>query len=235
MNIVFMGTPEFSVPCLDALIKAGHNILGVLSITHLVFTILSEVVSRLPLLYWWGSRGLQKVRICLRSPAQVCLLLTFSFCFSGFCLLAPFPSPSSEPSAPLNSCLSSSSLSAHLPSVKWSCFINKIIIFLKINSCYSWNRLCSFWIQSSTLFDCPHLTGCFSFLLYCLYIQLLKSSLFWSPLSFLNPCNFYCPQQSVGNKWPVAFYLFLICMSCLFSCIGNGALPFNYFMLSFCC
>lgn len=29
MNIVFMGTPEFSVPCLDALIKAGHNILGV--------------------------------------------------------------------------------------------------------------------------------------------------------------------------------------------------------------
>ncbi|MDD5923534.1 MAG: methionyl-tRNA formyltransferase [Clostridia bacterium] len=29
MNILFMGTPEFSVPCLQALIDAGHNIVGV--------------------------------------------------------------------------------------------------------------------------------------------------------------------------------------------------------------
>lgn len=29
MNIVFMGTPDFAVPCLDALIKAGHNIAAV--------------------------------------------------------------------------------------------------------------------------------------------------------------------------------------------------------------
>ncbi|MCR5635847.1 MAG: methionyl-tRNA formyltransferase [Clostridiales bacterium] len=29
MDILFMGTPDFSVPCLEALIKAGHNIKGV--------------------------------------------------------------------------------------------------------------------------------------------------------------------------------------------------------------
>lgn len=29
MNIVFMGTPEFSVPCLEALINAGHRVGGV--------------------------------------------------------------------------------------------------------------------------------------------------------------------------------------------------------------
>lgn len=29
MNIVFMGTPDFSVPCLNALIGAGHNVTGV--------------------------------------------------------------------------------------------------------------------------------------------------------------------------------------------------------------
>ena len=29
MNIVFMGTPEFSVPCLEAIIKAGHNVSAV--------------------------------------------------------------------------------------------------------------------------------------------------------------------------------------------------------------
>lgn len=29
MNIVFMGTPEFSVPCLEALINAGHRVRGV--------------------------------------------------------------------------------------------------------------------------------------------------------------------------------------------------------------
>lgn len=29
MNIVFMGTPDFAVPCLEELIKSGHNITGV--------------------------------------------------------------------------------------------------------------------------------------------------------------------------------------------------------------
>ena len=29
MNVVFMGTPDFSVPCLDSLIKAGHNVQAV--------------------------------------------------------------------------------------------------------------------------------------------------------------------------------------------------------------
>lgn len=29
MNIVFMGTPDFSVPCLNSLIEAGHNVVGV--------------------------------------------------------------------------------------------------------------------------------------------------------------------------------------------------------------
>lgn len=29
MNIVFMGTPEFAVPCLDALLKAGHQVSAV--------------------------------------------------------------------------------------------------------------------------------------------------------------------------------------------------------------
>lgn len=29
MNIVFMGTPDFAVPCLEALVKSEHNILGV--------------------------------------------------------------------------------------------------------------------------------------------------------------------------------------------------------------
>jgi len=31
MNIIFMGTPEFSVPCLEMLIKEGHNILFVVT------------------------------------------------------------------------------------------------------------------------------------------------------------------------------------------------------------
>ncbi len=31
MRILFMGTPEFAVPCLDALIKNGHQVCGVLS------------------------------------------------------------------------------------------------------------------------------------------------------------------------------------------------------------
>lgn len=31
MNVIFMGTPEFAVPCLEALIKAGHNVKGVFS------------------------------------------------------------------------------------------------------------------------------------------------------------------------------------------------------------
>ena len=29
MRIVFMGTPDFAVPCLEALIGAGHEIVGV--------------------------------------------------------------------------------------------------------------------------------------------------------------------------------------------------------------
>ena len=31
MRIVFMGTPDFSVPVLDALIEAGHEIAGVVT------------------------------------------------------------------------------------------------------------------------------------------------------------------------------------------------------------
>lgn len=31
MRIVFMGTPDFAVPCLDALISAGHDVIGVFS------------------------------------------------------------------------------------------------------------------------------------------------------------------------------------------------------------
>ncbi|MCR5208136.1 MAG: methionyl-tRNA formyltransferase [Eubacterium sp.] len=31
MRIVFMGTPDFAVPCLDALISAGHEVVGVFS------------------------------------------------------------------------------------------------------------------------------------------------------------------------------------------------------------
>lgn len=31
MRIVFMGTPEFAVPCLDALVAAGHEVVGVFS------------------------------------------------------------------------------------------------------------------------------------------------------------------------------------------------------------
>ncbi len=31
MRILFMGTPEFAVPCLDALIKAGHQLCGVVT------------------------------------------------------------------------------------------------------------------------------------------------------------------------------------------------------------
>ena len=29
MKIVFMGTPDFSVPCLKALCKSGHNVAAV--------------------------------------------------------------------------------------------------------------------------------------------------------------------------------------------------------------
>ena len=29
MRILFMGTPEFAVPCLEALIAAGHTVCGV--------------------------------------------------------------------------------------------------------------------------------------------------------------------------------------------------------------
>ena len=28
MRILFMGTPDFAVPCLDELLKAGHEVLG---------------------------------------------------------------------------------------------------------------------------------------------------------------------------------------------------------------
>ncbi len=31
MNILFMGTPDFAVPCLDILVKEGHNICGVIT------------------------------------------------------------------------------------------------------------------------------------------------------------------------------------------------------------
>ena len=31
MKILFMGTPDFAVPCLEKLIKDGHNIVGVLT------------------------------------------------------------------------------------------------------------------------------------------------------------------------------------------------------------
>ena len=31
MNILFMGTPDFAVPCLDILVKEGHNICGVVT------------------------------------------------------------------------------------------------------------------------------------------------------------------------------------------------------------
>ena len=29
LRVVFMGTPDFSVPTLEALVQAGHNIVGV--------------------------------------------------------------------------------------------------------------------------------------------------------------------------------------------------------------
>ena len=29
MRIVYMGTPDFSVPCLEALLQAGHNVRAV--------------------------------------------------------------------------------------------------------------------------------------------------------------------------------------------------------------
>ena len=31
MNVIFMGTPDFSVPTLDALVEAGHNIMAVVA------------------------------------------------------------------------------------------------------------------------------------------------------------------------------------------------------------
>ena len=31
MRIVFMGTPDFSVPTLEALVKAGHDVVGVVT------------------------------------------------------------------------------------------------------------------------------------------------------------------------------------------------------------
>ena len=31
MRIVFMGTPDFAVPSLEALVKAGHEVVGVFS------------------------------------------------------------------------------------------------------------------------------------------------------------------------------------------------------------
>ena len=31
MNIIFMGTPEFAVECLDVLVKSNHNILAVVT------------------------------------------------------------------------------------------------------------------------------------------------------------------------------------------------------------
>ena len=46
-------------------------------------------------------------------------------------------------------------LSLHLPSIKWHGLINNTVI----------GTLCLFWIQSSGLFDCPHLNGHFSSLL----------------------------------------------------------------------
>ena len=31
MNIVFMGTPQFAVPTLEAIVKAGHRVLSVVT------------------------------------------------------------------------------------------------------------------------------------------------------------------------------------------------------------
>ena len=31
LNIIFMGTPDFAVDCLDNLIKSKHNVLGVVT------------------------------------------------------------------------------------------------------------------------------------------------------------------------------------------------------------
>ena len=33
MKIVFMGTPEFSIPCLDILNKSNHQVVGVVTAT----------------------------------------------------------------------------------------------------------------------------------------------------------------------------------------------------------
>lgn len=88
--------------------------------------------------------------------------MTFAHCslistyFSGFffCWLPLLP-PFCVHSMAHNSCLFSFSLSIHLPSIKWHGLINNTII----------GTLCLFWIQSSGLFDCPHLNGHFSSLL----------------------------------------------------------------------
>lgn len=89
--------------------------------------------------------------------------MTFAHCslisiyFSGFfffCWL-PLLSPFCVHSMAHNSCLFSFSLSIHFPSIKWHSLINNTII----------GTLCLFWIQSSGLFDCPHLNGHFSSLL----------------------------------------------------------------------
>ena len=31
MNVVFMGTPEFAVPCLEALVQGGYDVTGVVT------------------------------------------------------------------------------------------------------------------------------------------------------------------------------------------------------------
>lgn len=113
----------------------------------------------------------RKIRICLKVQFS-CPWFFVSHFYLFFWLLLHWLSflPSScEHSVPHNSCLPSFSLSAHLPSIKWFCFINKINIFLRINSYYSCD--CSFWTRSSGLFDCPHLTGHYSsLLLFHLYL-----------------------------------------------------------------
>ena len=35
MRIVFMGTPDFAVPSLNALVEAGHDVCGAISLTYM--------------------------------------------------------------------------------------------------------------------------------------------------------------------------------------------------------
>ena len=75
MRIVFMGTPDFSVPVLEALIEAGHEIAGVVTQPDkpkgrgkavLMTPVKEKALLRAIPYYAWANRGMNEMQVWIR-------------------------------------------------------------------------------------------------------------------------------------------------------------------------